>query len=750
MIFFMKRHIYSLLLYFFLFYNDVNAQIINDIELVNNNRISKETIITYGDIKLNQDYNLDKINDVLKNLYKTDFFEDIKIEIVSNKLVITVKENKLIQNISIDGIKSSSLENEIIKNLYSKSKSPFLENKVKEDTNRILNSLNNSGFYFAKITPKIIENENETVNLTFEIDLGDKAKITKIEFIGDKKIKDRTLRNIIISEESKFWKFISNKIYLNQNTIERDQRLLRNFYLNNGYYDAEITSSTATFYDDNSFKLVFKIDAGEKYTVNTTKLTIPDDYNPLNFRDVQIALEKLNNEDYSFIKISNVVEEIDKVSLTREYDFINAEVIEKKVGDNQIDIEFVVAESEKSYVERINILGNNVTYEDVIRKSLEIDEGDPFNELLHAKSINNLRSLGIFKTVNTEIKDGNDNSTKIIDITVEEKPTGEITLGAGYGSEGGTLGFSVSENNFLGKNIKLTTSLRTSDTTIRGGFRVVNPDFNYSKKSLITNIESTNIDKLSSNGYKSTKTGFSIGTSYKQFQDVRFSPSFSTYIDDLETSTKASAALQKQSGSYFESKVNYSLDFDKRNQSYQTSDGTRLIFSQGVPVYSDEYALMNGISLDKWFKFPNESVANIGFYGRMINSMNNKDVRISDRLSLPRNKLKGFQFDSIGPVDNDDYVGGNYASSINFDTTLPMLFPSLESIDFKYFIDFGNVWGVDYSDTIDDSNKIRSSTGFTVDWFTPIGPLNFSLAQNLSKASTDKTESFQFNLGTTF
>jgi len=750
MIFFMKRHIYSLLLCLFIFYNDVNAQIINDIELVNNNRISKETIITYGDIKLNQDYNLDKINDVLKNLYKTDFFEDIKIEIVSNKLVITVKENKLIQNISIDGIKSSSLESEIIKNLYSKSKSPFLENKVKEDTNRILNSLNNSGFYFAKITPKIIENENETVNLTFEIDLGDKAKITKIEFIGDKKIKDRTLRNIIISEESKFWKFISNKIYLNQNTIERDQRLLRNFYLNNGYYDAEITSSTATFYDDNSFKLVFKIDAGEKYTVNTTKLTIPDDYNLLNFRDVQIALEKLNNEDYSFIKISNVVEEIDKVSLTREYDFINAEVIEKKVGDNQIDIEFVVAESEKSYVERINILGNNVTYEDVIRKSLEIDEGDPFNELLHAKSINNLRSLGIFKTVNTEIKDGNDNSTKIIDITVEEKPTGEITLGAGYGSEGGTIGFSVSENNFLGKNIKLTTSLRTSETTIRGGFSIINPDFNYLNKALITNIESTNIDKLSSNGYKTTKTGFSLGTSYEQFQDVNFSSSFSTYIDDLETSTLASQALQKQTGSYFENKINYSFDFDKRNQAYQTYDGTRLIFSQGLPIYSEEYSLMNSISADKWFKFPNESIANIGFYGKIINSMNNKDVRISDRISLPRNKLKGFKFDSVGPVDNNDFVGGNYASSINIDTTLPMLFPSLENIDFKYFLDFGNVWGVDYSDTIDDSNKIRSSTGFTVDWFTPIGPLNFSLAQNLSKATTDKTESFQFNLGTTF
>ena len=746
----MKNLLYLIPLILFFSLNNSNAQIINDVELVNNNRISKETVITYGDIKLNQEYTFEAINEVLKNLYNTNFFENIKIDIVSNKLIITVKENKLIQNIFIEGIKSSSLENEIKKNLFSKNKSPFLENKVKEDANRILNSLNNSGFYFAKVLPKIIENENETVNLTFEINLGDKAKIKKIEFIGDKKVKDRTLRNIIISEESKFWKFISNKVYLNPAIIERDQRLLRSYYLNNGYYDVEIISSTATFYDDDTFKLVFKINAGKKYTINSTKLTIPDDYNPLNFKDVQSALKKLNNEDYSFNKISNVVEEIDKVSLTREYDFINAEVIEKKVNDNQIDIEFIVAESEKSYVERINILGNNVTFEDVIRKSLEIDEGDPFNELLHAKSINNLKGLGIFKSVNSQIIDGENVGTKIIDINIEEKPTGEISLGAGYGSEGASIGFSISENNFLGKNIKLTTSLRTSDTTIRGGFSVVNPDFNYSNKALITNIESSNIDKLSSNGYKTTKTGFSVGTSYEQFQDVRFSLSSSTYIDDLETSTLASKSLQKQTGSYFENKINYSFDFDRRNQNYQTSDGYRFIFSQGLPVYSDEYALMNAISVDKWLKFSNESVANIGIYGKMINSMNNKDVRISDRISLPRNKLKGFKFDSVGPVDNGDYVGGNYATSINFDTTLPMLFPSFESIDFKYFIDLANVWGVDYSDVIDDSNKIRSSTGFTVDWFTPIGPLNFSLAQSLLKASTDKTESFQFNIGTTF
>ena len=167
-------------------------------------------------------------------------------------------------------------------------------------------------------------------------------------------------------------------------------------------------------------------------------------------------------------------------------------------------------------------------------------------------------------------------------------------------------------------------------------------------------------------------------------------------------------------------------------------------------MISDEYAISNSISTKKWFKFNNDMITQIGFFSKAVNSLNDEDVRITDRINLPRKNLRGFKFRGIGPVDNNDYVGGNYAASVNFDTTLPMILPSLQSIDFKYFIDVGNVWGVDYSDTIDDSNKIRSSTGLAVDWFTPIGPMNFSIAQDLSKANTDKTEGFQFNIGTTF
>ena len=726
------------------------SEIIRDVVVEGNNRISKQTIITYGNIKLNTNYDNEKINDVLKNLYSTNFFENISITKTNDNLKIIVKENKIIQTTIIEGVKSNTIKKSILDTMYSKDKAPFLERKVSEDINRIKSSINNLGYYFADIESQIIENNNDTIDLIININLGEKASIGKIEFIGDKKFKDRTLRNVIISEENKFWKFISKNKFINQNLIERDKRLLENFYLNRGYYDVKIESTNANFQDNDKFKLVYKINSGKQYIINDTKLILPIDYDPANFQKLKLKLSELSNEIYSFSKISSVVEEIDKISLSREYDFINAEVIEKKVADNKIDIEFLIKESDKFYIERINIFGNNITQENVIRNSLEIDEGDPFNELLNAKSMNNLKSLNIFKEVKSKITDGDKLNTKVIDIEVTEKPTGEITLGAGVGSEGGSIGFGVTENNFLGKGVKLGSSLRVSEDTIRGNFSVTNPNFNYSNKMLISSVESTKIDKLADNGYETTKTGFSFGTRYEQYEDVYFSPSLSTYLEDLTTSNKASASLKKQSGNYFETKFTYGLDLDKRNQKFQTFDGHRISFNQGLPLISDEYALSNSVNIEKWYKFENEMVANFGVYTKIISSLNDEDVRITDRLTLPRSKLRGFKFSSIGPVDGDDYVGGNYAASINFDTTLPMILPSFETIDFKYFIDFGNVWGVDYSDSIDDSNKIRSSTGVSVDWFTPIGPLNFSLAQDISKASTDKTEGFQFNLGTTF
>ena len=726
------------------------AVVINNIKVNNNERITKETILTYGNIKLNKEYNQKQLNKIIKDLYETNFFKKISLRVDGQTLVLDIEENKIIQSVKVEGVKSNKIKTAILKNLFSKDKSPFLIEKVKNDVNRMKTSLNNIGYYLSNVKSKILENDNNTVDLIFEVTLGDKSKIRKIEFIGDKKIKDRTLRSVIISEEAKFWKFISNNKFVNQDIIERDKRLLKNFYLSKGFYDVDIQSATVKFLDDKSFKLTYKINAGEIYTVNDTNLVLPIDYDENNFADVKKELNKLVNKTYSINKISKVIDEIDKVTLSREYDFINASYEETIIENNKLNIVFTVSESEKFYVERINIFGNNITHESVIRSKLEIDEGDAYNELLSSKSINNLKASNLFKSVKSSIIDGQDPNTKIIDITVEEKPTGEIMVGAGAGSDGGTLGFSVTENNFLGKGIQLSSSLDLTEDSIRGLFSVTNPNFNYTGKSLSTSVESTNVDKLTDSGYKSTKTGFTFGTGFEQFQNVYFTPRLSNFYEDISTKSTASANLKKQSGSYYESKFSYGLDYDMRNQRFQTNDGFRSKFNQTIPLISEEYSFGNIYDFKTWYKLPNNMVTSLNVYGRTVNSLTGDDVKITNRFWLPRNKLKGFKTRNIGPVDANDYVGGNYGAAINFDTTLPMFFSNVQNVDLRYFFDTANLWGVDYSSAVDQSNTIRASTGIVVDWFTPIGPLNFSLAQDISKADDDKTETFQFNLGTTF
>ena len=728
----------------------VNADVVNKLIINNNDRISDETIKTYGQIEIGKNYNNEDINKILKNLYNTDFFKNITLKLDGDTLIINVEENKIIQSVNIEGVDSSRIKESILKNLYSKDKAPFLMEKVKSDKIRILNSLNTSGYYLANVDVETKENSNDTIDLIFKINLGDKAVISKIEYIGDKKIKDRVLRNIIISEEAKFWKVVTTNKYLNKAKIERDKRLLINYYLNNGYYDINIESVTAKFSEDSTFKLSFKINAGEIYSIENVKLNLPIDYDEQNFKDVKIKLDKLLNKTYSLSKVSEVVEEIDKVSLTREYDFINADLEEIKKENNKLDLIFNIKESEKFYVEQINIFGNNVTYESVIRNQLEIDEGDPYNELLSAKSINNIRATNLFKSVSSDVKDGSEISTKIIDINVEEKPTGEISVGAGVGSEGGTVGFSVSENNFLGKGIRLSSSINLSEDSISGDFTVNNPNFNYSGKSLFTSISSLATDKLTDNGYKSNKTAFIFGTGFEQLENVFFSPKLSNSYEDLTTSSKASASLKKQEGTYYESKFSYGINYDMRNQKFQTTEGFRTQFNQSIPLISNDWALGNSLDYKIWQKLPNNMVTSFNAYGRAVHSIFDEDVRITNRFYLPRQKLKGFVTRKVGPKDGKDYVGGNYATAINLDTTLPMIFSQFESLDMRYFIDAANIWGVDYSKSVDQSNTLRTSTGVVIDWFTPIGPLNISFAQDLSKADDDKTEFFQFNLGTTF
>ena len=729
------------------------AEIVNKVEINGNQRISKATIITLGVIKKNINYDNDELNRILKNLYDTNFFNDIELKLSDGTLLINLSENPIIENIEISGIKKKELTKILLEKIVLKNRMSFTENQLLKDTNLIKNILKTSGYYFAKVDTSFSkDNELNSIRLKINIDLGEKAKIKEISFIGDKRVKDKKLLEVIASEEHKFWKFISNKVYLNQSTIELDKRLLENYYKNLGYYKVKVLNSFSEFSDRGYFKLIFNIDSGNQYYFNNFNLNLPDDYNKSDFKKVEKIFNELKNENYSLDNLNLILKEIEKIASVRLYDFIDAKVEEEIIENNKINFTFNIIDSDKFYVEKINILGNFQTIEEVIRNRLIVDEGDPLNNLLYAKSIDNIKSLRIFKSVKSEIKEGSNSNLKVVDIIVEEQPTGEVSLLAGVGTTGTTVGGGIVEKNFLGKGINLETNLEISEETIKGKFVYSKPNFAYTDNTLFTSIKATTSDFLNDYGYKIKETGFSLGTTYEQYENLFFSPEISMAIEDLTTDSTASSQLKKQEGTYEDFYFNYGLTYDLRDSGYRPTSGNNTTFYQQLPVISGNNELSNTLIFTQ-YKSLNQSTDMIGkasLYFKSVNSLNDSDVRISKRTQVPYNRLRGFEKGKIGPIENTDYIGGNYVTALNFSTNLPGILNTVENIDFLYFIDIANVWGVDYNSELDDSSLIRSSTGIGLDWTTPIGPLSFSLTQPITKKSSDKTETFRFNLGTTF
>ena len=738
---------------FYLLTLNAHAETINNITITGNKRISNDSIKVLAGISDKSEIEKNELNNLLKKLYDTNFFKDIKISLNNGQLKIDVLENPIIENIEVSGIKNKDFIDEILNIITLKDRMSFSELLLEKDIDTINNILKTNGFYFAKVNTSLIKNDElNSVRLRIEIDQGKKARIQEIQFIGDKKIKDKRLLEVIASEEHKFWKFISRKVYLNQSLINLDKRLLANYYKNQGYYKVKVLNSFAELNNEDSFKLTYNIEAGEKYSFNNFKLSLPDDYKISDFKKIEKIFKKLKGKNYTLDNVNLILSEIDRIASMRLYDFITANVTETITGKNKINFDFKILDSQKFYVERINVIGNFQTIEEVIRNKFIVDEGDPLNELLFNKSIDRVRSLGIFKKVETKVYDGSNENLKVVDIIVEEQPTGEISLAAGVGTSGSTLGGGITEKNFLGKGINLTTNLEVSENKVKGKFVYSKPNFNYTDNTLSTSIRSTTTDNLSDFGYETSDFGAAIGTKFEQYENLFFSPEIDLSIEELKTDSTASANYKKQAGNYEDLYFNYGLDYDLRNSSYKPSSGSKSYFYQTLPLVSSNNEIKNTLVLTKYQKLDRatDMVGKISLYLSSVNSVDGSDVRISKRNYVPYNRLRGFEAGKIGPKDGDDYVGGNYISALNLSTNLPSILSTMENLDFSYFIDVANVWGVDYDSSVDQSNFFRSSTGVGMDWLTPVGPLSFSLTQPISKKSTDKTETFRFNLGTTF
>jgi outer membrane protein insertion porin family len=748
----MRRKIFRFCFFVFLAFvsSSANAEMLKKLEIIGNSRVSNETIKVYGEIEINKDYSDDDLNTVIKRLYDTKFFSDISTSFSNGVLRINLKENPIIDSIIIEGERAKKYEKVILKMLTLKEKGSYIESDINQDVQTIRNFYKSIGYYTAEVAANIqkLGDDKNIVNLIYSIDRGVRNKISKIYFIGDKgKARSKRLRDVITSEEARFWKVLSRNIYLNPDIIELDKRLLKNYFLGLGYYNVEVLSSSVELKNESNIELTFSINAGQRFRIKKLSTDITPVFDKAIFKNLSSEFNKFAGEYYSPFKVQKILKKIDQIIDNKKLQFVQHSVSETLDKDG-IDIVFKIFEGRKVQIERVNILGNTVTNDSVIRSELLVDEGDPYSDIKVEQSISRLKARNIFKKVEYKLNDGSSKDLKVMDIRVEEKPTGEIAAGAGVGTEGTSFSFSLTENNYLGRGLNVDASLNVTEHSIRGGFSMEEPNFRNSGNLVwggLTNIKTDRPDS----GYENTLTKFDLGTKFEHLTNLYVSPNINLTFDDLTVTDSASSSMKKQAGNFTELNFGYGIEKDNRDRPWMPTSGSVVSFHQRLPLYSDQASILNAIYYTKHHLFTENVIGALKFYGANVTAIED-NVRLSKRLHIPSRRLRGFESHKVGPKDGVDYVGGNYATALNFEAALPNLLPESTQTDVAVFMDAGNLWGVDYDSSVNDSNGIRSSVGINSNIYTPIGPLSFVYALPITKESTDTTQTFLFQIGTSF
>ena len=727
--------------------------------LVNGSLLASEKIIIQGNKNISsstikslapndiQSLKPNVVNNYQKKLYETGFFENIKIEIKNDSLYVSVLENPLINFFYLDGIKKKELNNKVFDLIKIRENTIFQKYIINNDIKNINNFLNNIGYLNNKISTQIIKIENNKVNIFYNIELNEKFKINRIFFIGDKYFKSSTLKDVIYLSEHGWWKFFSSSTTPSESFINYDISNLKKFYLNEGFYDVQINSNTIRLVNNNQVNLTYSINAGKKYYISEVKLIdnsrVLKDEN-INF--IQKKFKVIKDEIYNQSLIKELSNDISKYLSDSNLDLnLDFEVI--KNSNEKLILSFFVNEIlDKKIIDKIIITGNDITDDFVIRNNLFFSEGDFFNKNKLNDSIAKLKGKNLFEKVDYDLLNLDENRLQLT-IKVIEQPTGEISAGAGGGTNGVAISGSLNERNFLGKGISVNSNVNIGTQRAFGSIRYSNPDFKNSGNTLSTSVFVENND-FENTSYENKIIGTSVSLYYEIYDKLYFQPGIAADLDSLSAHSDASALIKKREGDFYTTKLFYNLSKNTKNRDIQATDGYVFGAGQDLSFLSDIPYIKNRIFGSYYNEYIENFVGSIRYRAEAINGFD-EDIKYSDRLFVSNNYLRGFANKGIGPKLENDFIGGNYAFYTSFSSTIPNGLPEKWNATTNIFFDVANVWGVDDKST-DDSNQVRSSLGLGFSWVSPLGPISFTYAKPISKASTDDVENFNFNIGSAF
>ena len=735
------------------------------VEVTGNQRIETGTILTYAAIARGQAVSAAELNDAVQRIRASGLFESVDAAPQGGTLVITVVEYPTINRINYEGNTRLSDE-ELAAVVGSIERRVYSPVQAEQDVAAITRAYAESGRINATVNPSIIRREDNRVDLVFEVFEGGLTEIERISFVGNRSFSERRLRGVLETKQAGLFRAIIGRDTLVADRIELDQRVLTDFYNSRGYADFTVQNvDVALTRDRSAYLITFNVQEGQQFTFGNISVTseIPE----ADAAEFQAALRLHAGVTYSPFLIETDIARLERLALRKGLNFLTVEPrITRNDRDLQLNVEFALVRGERIFVERIDIEGNNTTLDRVVRSQFRVVEGDPFNPRSIRESAERIRALGFFSTADVNAREGSAPGQVVIDVNVEEAPTGSLSFGANFSSDNGfSLLASFKERNFLGRGQALSFELSTGEANRVFTFDFTEPNFlgrdlrfGLGLDYKTTNNENALYDTetfrfspsfafpVSENGRLTVFYAFE----YTDITDVAGSATPADQTDD------ASVVIEQESllGSLSANSLGYSYSFDTRRTGLDPNTGVLLRFGQEFGFGDTAFIKTSALATAETKVWGEELTLRATIEGGLL-AYSEGQSRVTDRYFLGSRLLRGFDPGGIGPRDaaTDDALGGNMFAVARLEAEFPLGLPEEYGITGGAFLDYGSVWDVGNTfgaDVLYNAFTPRTVVGLSIFWTTPIGPLRFNFTDAIDAQEFDRPKSFDLTISTTF
>jgi outer membrane protein insertion porin family len=747
--------------------------VIQRILVQGNERIEPSTVISYLPVAPGEPVDSAKIDLALKALFRTDLFSDVKIDFQNGDLIVTVVENPIINRVIFEG-NSGLKEDKLRDEVTVRPRGIFTRSKVQGDVQRIVELYRRSGRISANVTPQIIELPQKRVDLIFKIDEGPKSGILSVNFLGNKAFSDNDLRDVVVTEETHWYKFFSTNANYDPDRLEYDKEQLRKHYRNRGYYDFRVVSAVAELAPDkNGFVITYTLDEGVKYKFG--KVTVETELQKLDKNVLQSLVPIREGETYQDEKIEKATDALTFAAGAAGFAFVD--VRPNYVPNREtktVDLTFNVKEGPRVYIDRIDVVGNSSTLDYVIRREMNVAEGDAYNRALVDRSKNNIKALGFFKDVEIEEIPGSAPDRTGLQVKVTEQPTGELSFSAGYSSvDQLVLDLGISQRNFRGRgqNVRARASVGSLRQQIE--FSFTEPRFQGRDLAAGIDVYQYKQDLSDYVAYDTNSIGFGLRLNFPLTLNMRMSTNYTLRRDKVSivdsycdpAAPIISLAVCAQQGTFLTSLVGYAVRLDKRNDPINPTRGFYAEFAQDFAGVGGDVNYISTRAGGGWYHgFTRTIILSVLGEAGYIEGWGGDSVRINDRFYKGGETFRGFETAGIGPRDlnfgRSDALGGKVYAIGTVELMIPTGLPDQYGIKAALFSDFGTLGKLDSKDKLNasgvkdplivDNMALRASAGVSIFWRSPMGPIRFDFSRVLAKEDYDKTETFKFSTSTRF